>query len=932
MLVSTSRSPHGIITPYKCALLPPLLLVSNTHLTRCRASQSIRQNFTTATGYSQILEHAEAQQSVVHGTLDKAANLAWSPKREQEAWVARVDEFLPQSLRSIQNARNDKPAKDTKSLPALLSKARSTTPLEFDVLGYIGIQEGRWDAVRWLFQSLWKEHEAFGRIEEQQRKKGFVIWSIAEPNPYETTSLDEISSVPVSFYNVVAGELVKVSDSPSELIRLGFDSNISRPEWLGQIWAMLAYMLLEAAEPSIIHASGQKIMSFVLETLAHLHHIDAVPRTIYNYRETSDSNESHKPPTLSLMAYRIMSELSDSAWKAQDEEIRAEGEAMGAKNWYKGHEMPEPTIQPRIDKLGKEIWLDLILWCCVEGGYYTEAAWVVDQMVKRKSRTPWKVIGWNDIRRPEESKVNWSVRAELEIAQSHMSRIGSGFGIAGPRELPPLVDMGPWTVSREVILTLIDGLGTSLRPVAEVERQLVSCRSLLSQTRSLTFKADILNKAVFNMFISRSVDAEEAPEAADRVLALTPICNSSSEDCDDSPQSKTSEESHDNGVSATFLGFLHRTLYSHSIKGNIQAALRTFRKIQKIIDADRQRHITEFAEDVKHAERTGDEDRLISESINNIIPSAYPQVPAHILSVFLDLLTDAHLYDFGNWLLYSDDVDGAFIHRSLYSEPNLQSALLRFAIATKNGQLFTDVSEKLQTPLAINTLRTILHCHITLGKWDAAEGIFRHLQLGPELGWREIDIMFVARSALRLEKDKESQPESLARARKLLQRLIAGEFNCPEDPSQPRKFWDYRRLYQIYLMLRTVRSVVYHIREQKFFQLRGVNAPISITCQAFNVLLEGIVETQGSLAGLQLWKRWCLPFQSSALIEIQDDASEFVRVIVPKIQTLRILTRPLVQQGKITNSAEKHLVEWAVTRYKEFGLSDKEIEWELPGL
>ena len=927
MLVSASKLLSNIITPYRHTPLPLSVLASKIHLIRCRASQSIRQKITSATDSSQVLENAEKQESAVQGTLDKAASLALSPKRlELEAWVALVNEYLPQSLRSTPNAGGDKPPTNTKDLPGLLSKARSTMPHQPDVLSYMGIQQGRWGAVRWLFQSLSRGYQPAFSF-KAQKKAGMVIpWNVAEPNPYGVTSLDEITAIPISF-DLKAVQSAEVSSFPTK-IRLGFDPSTSRPKWLGQIWAMLAHMILGASEYPTDHANGQNIMSFVLETLAHLHHIDAVPRTIYTYPKTSDANESHKPPTLSLMASRILSELSDSAWKAQDEEIRMEGEAMGAKNWYKGHELPKPTFQPRVDKLGKEIWLDLILWCCVEGGYYTEAAWVVAEILKQKSPTPWRVIGWSEIRRLEEPKMNWSVRAELEIARSHLSRIGPGLSFIGPREVTPPVDVGPRTVSREVIITLIDGLANSLGPIAEVEPQIACCRDLLSQNRSLTPETNILTKAVLSIFTSRHADFEEAPEAAHRVLALIPIRDTSSESPDDSPQSKVLGGNYENEVPAAVLGLLDRTLYIHTIKGDIQAALRTIRKIQMIIDADRQRHIIEFAEDLKRAERTGEEDQLIGKSINNNIPSANLQISTHTLSAFLNLLTDAHLYDLGNWLLYSDEVDGPFLPPSLYSVPNVQSALLRFAIATKNSQLFNNICEKLQTPLAAANLRIILHRQITSGKWDAAEEVFRHFQLVPTLGWRDIDIMVVARSVLQLEKEG-SQPESLARAQTLLQQLLFGEFNIPRDASQPWLVSDWRTLNQIYLMLHTVySSSLRNLKRPEVTRNIRMNAPVDISSEAFDVLLEGTVETQGSLAGLKLWERWC-GFLENGFAPRNDQYENRVK---PTQETLRILMRPLVRQGRARSKEEEMLIERAVTRYKWLGFSNKEIEWELPGL
>ena len=870
-------------------------------------------------------------------TPDQAASLSLSPaRREPEAWVALVEAYLPQPLRSLPNCDISKPVKDTSQLSFLLSKARWTAPLKMDILGYMGIHQGRWDAVRWIVQNLAGNSQATIGWKGNKSRKGTVPWGIAEPNPFETSSLDEITRLPICFE--VMGR--KTSGGHKE-IKLGFESITPRSDWLGQIWTMLASMVLRAADYPSDDSSSKKIMSFVLEILAHLHHIDAVPRTVYTH-DFAD----YKPPTLSLMACRIMMALSDSAWRAQDEEIRKEAESIGAKNWYKGHEVPAPTIQPRVDRLAKEIWLEVILWCCVEGGHFSEASWVVTEMLKRKGNNTWKVIAWSEIRRPEEPKLNWSARAELQIARSHISHIGPGISIAGPSEVPPLVDMGPRTVSREVILALINGLATSLRPVVEIQRHIVACRNLLNKKRSLDLETDTLNKAVLDIFQSGLVDSEHFPEAAARALELAPTNYDTSQDHGNALKSHMPRQFHDEYNSAACLGLLHRTLYNHVVKGNIQASLRTFHKIQTIIDANRNHHITSFASELKLRSQTNSTDRFITETLNNILPSSQPQIPVHILSAFLQLLISAHHYDLGNWLLYSEEVDGPFIPPSLYSELNLQSALLRLATATQNGQLFARITEKLKAPLAPDILRTLLHCQITLGKWDQAEEILRHFQ-AEGVGWTDEDVMVVARSILRLEHNEDvSQPQSPAPAQFLLQGLLNGDFNPPPDPSQGPDYSDFRRLTQIYRMLRTLPGSLHYLKEPPFNAVSRANAPIEIKADAFGLVLEGVVEARGSVRGWKMWKLWCRPSEDSVAVEAETEPKNnaldlnvnereevLERVVTPTLQTLRVLMRPLVEQGKVpTRSLEAGLVEWAVGICRGFGLTDKEIEYELGGL
>lgn len=940
MRTPASATLFKLLFTHECTVLWPIFLAPTVRHASIPKGQLLRYVTYTTRSQSNNVEDGSIQ--TASDTLDGAAKLSLSPKRrEPEAWVALVENFLPQSLRSTHKIGGSRSVGDTKHLPSLLSKARSTAPLRLDILSYMGINEGRWDAVRWVVEELAGRHQASSTSEECRMKKITVPWSFAEPNPYETTKLDELTEIPICF-DVETTQSAEMSPA-RRTVRLGFESFSCHPEWLGQIWAMLAFMTLKAADYPTEDTSGQRIMSYVVEVIACLHHIDAVPRTIYTHSETSDASAGYKPATLSLMAYRVMMVLSDSAWKARDKQIRREAETIGVKDWYKGHEVPEPTLQPRIDGLGKEVWLDLILWCCVEGGYYKEASWVVTEMLKRKAGMTWKVIAWSEISRPEEPKLNWSARAELQIARAHITHVGPGFGIVGPSEVPPLVEMGSRTVSREVILALMDGLATSLRPPSEIQQQIVACRNLLNRKRSLTLETSTLNKAILGIFRLGLLDSDISAEVADRVFDLTSTLHGSNA----SPENPhILNQIHDEDNSAACLGLLHRVLYGHTTKGNIQAALRTFRKIQTIIDADRNRHIASFAEDLKHRERFGDPDQLISESINNTIPNVYPQIPPHILSAFLNLITDSHLYDLGDWLLYSDEVDGPFISPTLYSEVNLQSALLRFATATQNGQLFGRITEKLLAPLAPDILRTLLHCQITLGKWDAAEEVLRHFQAEPAMGWRDADIMVIARSILRLEHDVTLPPHALSRASTLLQDMLYGNFNRSRDPSKALDYSDHRRLTQMYRMLRTLPGSLQYVQEPSFAGNFRTNAPIEISVEAFNILLEGLVEARGSLIGQKLWMQWCrLSFDPNSAIEPgadpdregldvsdHDSRANPERVVTPTLQTLRVLMRPLVTKGKVNRTEEAELVKWAASVFRGFGLTDKEIEYELPGL
>ena len=114
-----------------------------------------------------------------------------------------------------------------------------------------------------------------------------------------------------------------------------------------------------------------------------------------------------------------------------------------------------------------------------------------------------------------------------------------------------------------------------------------------------------------------------------------------------------------------------------------------------------------------------------------------------------------------------------------------------------------------------------------------------------------------------------------------------------------------------------------------------MNAAIEIPTEAFNTLLEGVVEAYGSIAGRKLWIQWCrpsvksqVPVSSRALLYLGGDE----KVVTPSLQTLRVIMRPLVKAGKVRNNEEADLVTWAKDTGRSFGLNADEIDLEVHGL
>ena len=857
-----------------------------------------------------------------------------------EAWLALLDPYLPDELRTISTytpEANHKspPTQPIHTLPSLLSESRKTTPLKLDLLSYLGAHEGKWDGVIWLVKRLLQRPDDDGCTKQ------------SHPSPWEhekvgSQSLEDICRGPIrledqneSYQDVKSLDQTTKQSSPSFL-----HGNLGG---LGQIWASVASMILQATDLPKDDQTSKTIMSHVLEILAHLHHSDMLPGAIYNFSHAKDPSVIRKPPTLYLLAYRIMTILSDSAWKAHDEEVRREAQSVGAKDWYKGHEITGPTLQPRVNMLGTEVWLDLVLWCCVEGGFITEAAWVVGEMAKRKGDLKWSAIDWSSLRNLSEPKLNWSARVELEIARSRMNQIASGIGIAGQSGSPPYVEMGHRTVSQEVILALMDALSNTISPLSVgysptmIVRSLGACRSILGRS-SLGLEETMLDRSVLSIVESGMTDPQSTPGALQRILEMAPSYRTKPKMAGSAFQPYSAE------FSAACIGLLHITLYHFSVQHNLQGALQSFVKVQSLVDALRRRCLYEFAETLRRGEREdGHGNALASESIKNLIPGVYSQIPVYILASLLKLITETGQYELGEWLLYSDEVDCPLIPQSLYAEEALQPALLRFAEATANGELFAKVSAKLTAPLSPGILKTLLQCQITLGKWEAAEEIFRHFESDTDMGLTAQDIMSVARAILRLDKtisEKVTNRElyvhshSLDRACNLLRGILHGAYNQFRDPSSLRDYSDVRLLTQTGRILHSVPGSLAQIPLCTFGDVGRANALRHIPTEAFNILLEGVVEAHGSLEGHKMWELWSLPAgenkEYAPAAHSQLDDRELV--VRPSLQTLRIIMRPMVKAGVVGNQQEARLVNWAMAMCERFGMTAKETSHELAGL
>ena len=885
-------------------------------------------------------------------------------RRDVSAWANLVESYLPSHLRLGSSHQSDSIEESQGPLPIyslhlVLSRARAYAKV--DILSYLGVSEGRWDAVIWLVKAMLEQRSRHASAEDTLNQLPSVLW------PTVGQSLDSITDQAISPalglpQKFPHGRLVWHGDVRDQSPNV----DIGR-KTLGQIWQSLGAMILQAADRSPEDPTYSAIMSHVFQILAHLHRTEAFPSSIYNYDPAADPTVLRRPPTLHFLSKRIMSILSDLEWGL-------EWDGVIEKYSKLGYHVDKAVLQPKIREFGPELWLDLVLWACVEGFWVTEGAWIVGEMEKRKGKAEarWSVISWEEICAVKTPEPGWLAMLKLELEKTRINHV-AGFEIA--TGVPFTVDMGTRTISREVVLALVDGL-LNITSIGEsghhssapiLPSNLTACQNIL-ECGHTELSANFLNAVVCRAIENAN---DEAPSNLRRLLGWR-LRHLNFKGV--SAHASLSAQDNATDHSAPVLGLLHRALHGLAREGNAQGSLGTLITIKNFVDVQRSMYIEDFANELRECLKLGEDAADTAFGQDNDIHAINPHIPVHTMLALLDVIIQHRFIGLGRWLLHNDDIDGGLMDSELYSDRNMQPVLLRFATATADDQLLTDVLQQLDAPLSEPTLHALLHCQAILGKWEAVEGLLRHLQRTPDMSWKPIDAMAIARAIMQMDHDKshDQNVKQKYQAQELLQNILHGAYNSDRDHSQLPDLTETRTANQLGRILQTLPGSLSTITTRSHNALGRTYGSVNIDPSAVNIVLEVLVQYHGSVAGKEFWERWCLApriFERKRYRKDEDLQFNAKRegVVIPTLYMLRTILQPIVTkrttttprahsttkasragQSDIAETAEqvnivaarkasyeterveRVILNWGIDLYRRFGLSDREINAEIP--
>jgi hypothetical protein len=789
-------------------------------------------------------------------------------QKQSLQYLARLDALLPLHLRSHGNALDSSASAFTPNAREMARLAHDADKHFNSFLEWIAIDQGRWRAAVWIVKLLIEHFHLksplstrLGHTIQKWNLKGSLddlvkspLYLVPQPGEEATIPHIQASSAP-SLHELT-------DDKPESLTR----SEVSRHNILGLVWRDIGRLIIVCATDHSI--AGGEVKPDVLEMIALLHHYELMPESIYTYLPAESPDAIQQPPTLHLLSSRIFTALSDATWRAR--EMTALEEAKKQGGGTVGLETRGSSYRVRVSGIKPEIWLELILWSCLHGGWVADGATLLRGISRSQAKGFWKPISWRDSLNaitpsgPKDS-LDWDGMKFMFDSRSNATM--DGVDIAELR-----VDK---TVSSEVVNAYIDALLTMVSTG-------VGARgiSLNVVTRSVRFLREFLQRANLNlgggswdaMMIrlveSGSIDVDRNPYVAQELFDLSPRIG----------EELTSRRSQVIPAyvldgSAAILGLLHRALYAEIKKSNLEGALRIFKLLQQRVDDDRNQSLSDFFSH-KYPFSTASDTKSSGRSISSFSGIDYPsfstQIPPATLAAFLELVTNNRYFDLGNWMLGigNTDIDGPLIPSSLYSNPHIAAAIVHHATATDNTALLANITrsgtaraeegDDSAPTIPRELLQAFFNTQIELKRWDSAIRILEYMHDMPDFDWNTGNAARVAKAMILAKHQVAAPSDPLGpfadRAEDIFTSMLQGKYGKAQ--LKPYNRASVARLNTLCVILSSV-SPHFAARVRAIRPLpKHFNFTLGVT--AFNDILEAVVATQGSEAGRALVDKFAI--------------------------------------------------------------------------
>lgn len=881
--------------------------------------------------------------------------------RDPQPWIDALEPFLPGSIRRQESLSSALPAPAiARDFSYFLISAH--TDAEIDLLWHLGPVQGRWDVVSYIVKTLAEQWTPFGKLADRIHTASGINW------PKE--KLGDITCTPIELDN---GPGTAFTDFENLDIATGRDGD---QRWMerrfqqaafGLIWQMLGNVILLASSSS--GEESKELMSHVLEILAMLHHHDIIPGSIYNTPSTNDSSILQQPPTLHILSSRILTALSDAAWNAHISSAVAAARKANPSTANGSFEVPGSRHKVFVGQLGHEVWLELVLWACLHGGWVIDGANILQKMQETKDGQSWSLLCWKDVfdlNADSTSPIDW-IRIKRDADRER--------SMPEP-ESRRIVER---TISAEVVAAYVDGLVNVIRlgvgergvyPSVVVNHVTGLKRLLDKHNMGLGFTTWENISVRFEE--SSGIELENDPGLMLEVLSLSQPYGKELEAVNIEPKTVVPVPEYIFDPTAASLGLLHRVIKSYIDLTDIDGALSALSAAQLFTDLNKRRSLEAFFRDLQDPNirsQLEPPSMFFSKTPTEKYPAFFPQLPITVLCGLLELLANARLFEIGDRLLYSQDIDGPIIPKELYAEPAVATSLIRYGTATSRKSLLelvlrrvSDRREQLGLPNLV--LRGFLECQIQRRQWKSVANILTFIHRSPNHTWHTQAIALFAHEMMLLQRDirsfsRSSDRESLSQATSLFRNLVQTAYGMPYSRFDPL------------LELHSILGILSSINDSwaqfcaPLSRCAG-SKPLHILTSSFELILDGAIAAFGLPTGKRLWDTWCreipakpfhtLPWIAGGVKKMPSSrpvaAERMVRTenrvvleglptgtwefrgkVRPKLSTVRVVLRPIMAgEGldmDIVDESGVNVMEWAMGMLRALTEDEQTVEREL---
>jgi hypothetical protein len=754
-----------------------------------------------------------------------------------QQWLAAIDPFLPAHLRRNSSDKTKAPRSVTSLDLALVINAAQDASL--DILSHVGLVEGRWPTMIWMAKKLVEDGRRSMEPPWQLEPSANVIWPEAEPR-----SLKDLTEQPLRTERV----------RPSRKLRMSIEELTSAPDSinlrhvalkraLGHLWRTLGSMILAGAEQS---EGEDMVMPHVLEIIAYLHHVGLMPDSVYTYHPRENEYALQQPPTLHMLSSKILTALSDASWKAHEASVKAA--KTGAKSsYFLGHEIPGSRYKIRVTEVVPALWLELVLWSCLHGGWTSDGIAILEQLASKHEETGWGLISWREIMLAEQQNAPTEPR-RWRLFQTTDDLVPSTEERARMSE----------TISSEIVTAFVDaainevrvGVGARGTDPDVLVRQLKTLKGLLD-ANNLSLGSTAWDSVMARLLESGAFVPEKRPEV---LLHLFELATSFGVEVTTANTRATVNDEVPYFFEPTTLplNLLHRTMRTFINRGDIRGAMDTLMLLQRYTDENKQKSLQQFFEMLKN--EVPQKGEVFASRLPPIdFPAFEINIPVPLRAKLLDLATESKMYDLGRWLLFAQDIDGPLIGRDLYNHRSVAASIVRFGTLAGENDLVLDIvkragmwNEKHQEQrMPAEVLTALLCSQIKLHRWDSVGGVQKYVAETSTFRPPSVILSIFAAELLRLSTAPE---EECLKA----QDAFTGLLFAWEDIVMKNV---RNELYCILAIMSTVNDSWKAYCSQ--FLAVSFRQEVKLSAHDFNQVLDGVLESFGITKARNVVEMWC---------------------------------------------------------------------------